>query len=57
MITSTPTYTLTLNYINGTKFIVGNFGTGNEVKEFLNRANKKPEAICGGLIYSAIPKW
>ena len=31
------------------KFIVGNFGTEREVKDFLNRADNKPDAICVGI--------
>lgn len=31
------------------KYIVGNFGTGNEVKTFLNECNTAPDAICVGI--------
>jgi IMP dehydrogenase len=31
------------------KFIVGNFGTGREVAEFIDRTDRKPEAICVGI--------
>jgi|SRR5665213_706487 len=31
------------------KIIVGNFGTGKEVSEFLNHVDKKPDAICVGI--------
>jgi IMP dehydrogenase len=43
------TYNLYSKKFPQAKFIVGNFGTGNEVREFLNRVNKKPEAICVGI--------
>lgn len=35
--------------ISYAKIIVGNFGTGKEVSEFLNHVDKKPDAVCVGI--------
>jgi IMP dehydrogenase len=45
----TKTYNLYTEKFPQAKFIVGNFGTDNEVREFLNRVDQKPEAICVGI--------
>ena len=42
-------YNLYVKTLPKAKFIVGNFGTGKEVVEFLNRVDRKPEAICVGI--------